>query len=296
MKDKPIFYYHSLSLFSVFILSCGIITLPFKSGDNFNLLAYLLCGIISVLVYLIEIPFCNFILSKNKKTTIILNIFTIILLLAVSVYSLFTLSDTFKEFSHFAKTILLPEYSLWISVVLFAIVCLIFSTRRQEDILKFALLTFILSFIIILFFFLLNLTKYEIKNIIIHRLPDFKELYNQSIPYFKKILFPILILPVYQIFAFNNSSKNTSVLGIIIGFLLLSLCLFGCVLLFGPQLAGKLSYPYTSFVSTITAGRLFTRLDGFAYIIYFASSLLKINLCFFVVNKSLKKINFILTK
>ena len=39
-------------------------------------------------------------------------------------------------------------------------------------------------------------------------------------------------------------------------------------MLFGPTFAARIEYPYTAAVSTVSVGRLFTRMDYFSYFIY----------------------------
>ena len=57
---------------------------------------------------------------------------------------------------------------------------------------------------------------------------------------------------------------------------MLLLCIAGSILLFGPNLAGELDYAYSQYISTFTVGRLFTRLDFFAYFLFFITSISKI--------------------
>ena len=57
----------------------------------------------------------------------------------------------------------------------------------------------------------------------------------------------------------------------------------GAAIVFGSDFAGKLKYPYASAISTVTLGNLFTRMDGFAYLIFFASVIVKITVCIKII-------------
>ena len=60
-------------------------------------------------------------------------------------------------------------------------------------------------------------------------MPDFKNLYVQTMPYIKKVVLPSLLL-VFLAKIFGNS-KKTAFLGIGIGNILLAICLLNSVLL-----------------------------------------------------------------
>ena len=84
--------------------------------------------------------------------------------------------------------------------------------------------------------------------------------------------------------------RKTLTLGLSFGFFLLGIAILLSVMIFGAELSGRLDYPFFSAVSTVTIGKLFTRMDYLAYFIYFSSALIKITICLFVTFSSLKKI------
>lgn len=278
MNKEKLFSYHSISLFALFILGEGIIVLPLKSADEYTFTGYLFTVLASLLLYTILLPLINCIFDEKRQ-----GFLKKIITLSVCVFSLFCAAETFKEFISFTSKILLPNTKIYISVIIFVLISVYFLVKRQEDILKFNLLSFAFVAIAMIFFLFATLKSFNLRNIFIFSFPSFKTLYNQSMPYFKTFLFPSLLLPVWQALVFKKSRPATAFLGLAVGTVSLGVAILCSVLLFGPTLSGRLDFPYASAISTITVGRLFTRLDGFSYFIYLACALSKITTCLFVV-------------
>ena len=70
-----------------------------------------------------------------------------------------------------------------------------------------------------------------------------------------------------------------AVLSVIFASLLLLICRLNVSFLFGESFAAALAYPYSEAVSTVTAGKLFARMEGWAYLMYYASSALRTSVC-----------------
>ena len=70
-----------------------------------------------------------------------------------------------------------------------------------------------------------------------------------------------------------------AVLSVIFASLLLLICRLNVSLLFGESFAAALAYPYSEAVSTVTAGKLFARMEGWAYLMYYAASALRTSVC-----------------
>ncbi len=290
---KTIYLSHSVALYSLFILGSAVIQIPSATADEFTFTGYLVTIVIGFLLYLAVIPIANRIFAENKSL-LPSKIPSCIILLAISVAVSFLAADTFTDFTSFVHSEILPDQSPFFSVAIFAATVLFFSLRRQEDILKFALLSFSFIAIAITVFSFLTLHNYNLRNIFIFRLPTVSQLIKQSKPYLLNPVLPSLLLPVYNSLVFKKCRKKEAFIGLGFGFIILGACILSSVLLFGPHLAGTLDFPYAASVSTVTVGRLFTRMDGFSYFIYFASALIQITVCIFIVKGCIEKINKIL--
>ena len=297
MNKKSVFSPHILCISGLFVIGSAVITLPSKVADRYTLTAFLTTAIISVLIFLIVTPIANLFFTdiSSLKKSLPLSLGAIILYLSVAVFSLFCFADTFKTFVRFASDLMFKGGALPIAVMLFGGLILFFVSRRQEDILKFALLSFIGLLITVIFFFLASMGDFEPENILIFRLPSFTELWKNAKPYLKEISIPIILLPIYRAMIFDKERKTLSLMGVISGYILLGLCLSSAVMLFGSNFAGQIEYPYAAAVSTVSIGRLFTRMDYFSYFIYFVSAVARVNVCLFTVRESLKRIS-VLTK
>lgn len=286
MTEKTNFKTHFACLSALFILGSGIITLPTKNADQYTLYALIISVLFTFLIYFVLSIIKKYFLEKTQNSKIF-KIFSAIIYTAISVYALFTFAYTFKIFTRFAAHILLRDTSFLTAAILLGLVVWFFASRKQVDILKFSLICLIAALPVILFFFLGAMDDYKIDNIFIYHFPEFKNLLKNLYPFLKEISFPIIIL-----FSFASSHKEntkSTITGIFIGYILLFLCISSAVMLFGSTFAARIEYPYTAAVSTVSVGRLFTRMDYFSYFIYFTSAIIKITVCIFTVKKCFKK-------
>lgn len=263
---------HFISLCVMFILGNAVISLPFEKADKFTFLGFLISFIISLLAY-----WTSFLLP-NKKEVLILS----------SLLCIWAVGDTFIDLVKFINATLLRENPKILAVLPFLICILFFCFAKQTAILKFCLISALVSVIAIVFFFGFTSPDFRLKNVIINSFPNIKNLYLQTMPYFKKITLPSLLLVIFA--KLNGFSKKTAFSGMALGNLLLAFCVLNSVLLFGSEFAGRLSFPYASAISTVTFGNLFSRLDGFAYFIYFASCLIKITVSVGIIKASIRGI------
>lgn len=291
MKSSRIFITHFISVSALFFMGNAIIKAPSNEADEFTFLAYLItCGL-GILLYLPLSFLARKIYLPSAENTVLFRIFKGFVYLILSIFSAFIIAETFKDYVNFTKNVILSASSLFSIISVFLLICLFFAFKRKEDVLKFALISFFAVFILVLFFFFAAMPNYSLRNIFIFRLPDIKTLFKQSLPYFKNPVLPSLLLPFYNILIFKKEKKSALFSGYLCGTLLLGLGILSAVLLFGTTFAGNLSFPYSSAVSTVSIGRLFTRLDGFSYFIYFSSALIRINVCIFIIYTSMKRLS-----
>ena len=72
---------------------------------------------------------------------------------------------------------------------------------------------------------------------------------------------------------------------------LFSLCTINVLGIFGSEFAATLRYPYAIAVSSAATGEIFSRLDGFFYIICFFCALIKIGAAINAFNQTRKALN-----
>lgn len=275
-------------MWALFILGNAVIALPAADADEFTFLGYLAACGIGLLLNLIALPAAKRLFSNNISRNVFIKALRCAAYIVTAVFAVFFAADTVNTLLHFIKDIVLINTPMLFIAAVFAAVAVYFATRRQEDVLKFFLISFWFALAVIIFFFIATSLEFDTANIIIFKLPNTNQFVSQFMPYFINPVLPSVLLSVYDAAVFGKTRYAAAVSGYITGCVLLGICTVGTVLLFGPTLAGQLDYPYSSAVSTVSIGRLFSRLDGFAYYIYFICALTKTTVCIFLARTCLR--------
>ncbi|MBE6750186.1 MAG: hypothetical protein E7560_03390 [Ruminococcaceae bacterium] len=290
MKNELNFKTHNASLIGLYILGNAIIFLPTKNADEYTFLAFLVVSTMALPFYMVISFLANKLFCK-QDLNLPAKIIAIVVLIGVAVFALFCAADTLKDFLKFISLYVLVDTNPMFIVILFAVCVFVFLRVKHTDILKFSILAFLFSLAVTLFFFFATAHNYELRNIFIFKLPSHAEFFKQAKPYLKEILFPLLLIPFLNLSLFGKLRTKTALVGIFSGISALGICVMGAVLLFGAELSGRLDFPFASAVSTVTMGRLFTRMDGLSYFVYFATALIKTVVCANVVKFCLSKFN-----
>ncbi len=290
MREKARFFTHTSVIWALFILGNACLIFPIENASKFTVLGYICAVLLGFIINLIALLLAKWVFCENTAKKPFKNAICSILYVAAAAFAAFCAADTFKSFIFFVKAIMLNHTALIFVVLIFGLAVLYFGAKRQEDILKFFLVAFWFVILIILFFFIANSLNFKLSNIFIFRLPDFSELYAQTKPYILNPFIPSVLLCVYNVFCFGKPRISAAVTGYFLGAVILGLCIASSVLLFGHSLASELAYPYSSAISTVSIGRLFTRLDGFSYYVYFISALAKITVCIFIIKEAILRI------
>ena len=293
--QKAVFYKSSAAACALFVRGNAVMVFPTKTADEYTFLGFLVSAVCGIGLCIAFIPIADALIRENSGGVFI-KIVKALVFLILAVAALHTAADAFSDFSDFSSEVILPDTAKAVITAVFGFAVIFFALKRQEDTLKFALIGFVFTAVAAVFFFFAMSENYNVSNIYISRLPDFGEFKNAVKPYFIKVTLPALLLPFYRGLVFGNKRSTACFTGTAIGYILLGLCILSPVMLFGTQLAGKLSYPYASAVSTVSVGKLFTRMDGFSYFIYFIAAITKINICIFIAVSALKKIRNLMNK
>lgn len=273
IKVNRDFYSHTVAISSFFIIGQFIISLPFIKSF-YSLLGFLISAAIGVL-------FCFFVIPLVKK---VVNIK--IILMATSVLCAFILANTFKTFCDFVSSVLYENY--FITVILFSFVCLYFGLKKAEDVLKFSLLSFVYSLFVLIIFILLLSPNLKLQNLSLLTNFEFGRLTESFFKTFFSIFSVVFLLGFFEFSILGRARKSAITIGVMIGALVLLVCALSVVFLFGEEFSAVIKYPFSEAVSTATIGKLFARLDIFIYFVFFFSSLLKIEVCIFVIKFCLK--------
>lgn len=294
MKCKSDYSKHITALSALFILGNAVITLPDASADEYCLAAYAASCAVAIAVYF-ALSYTVMLFSERVNTgKAIFRVLAVTVYLTAALLSLWCLALTFSDFTDFAGKAILSDTPNIFIALLFLFVCFVFSLCTNKSFLKFCLVAFFAALIPMLFFFFAVSDGYTLRNIFVFAFPKPGAFFKQMLPYLKNPMLPSLLLPVYNVLTFDDIKKNASLKGLAVGYALLGGCILSSVLLFGTEYASELDYAYSQSISTAVAGRLFTRLDGFSYFMYFACALVKITVCSRVMLLCLKKASALL--
>ena len=266
----PIYSKHIFCLFALFVLSGGILSAPFNASSGYTVYAFLISAILGILIYFFIAKY----FTKNK-------IFIGFSVLA----ALFCAVDSTADFCVFIKDSLLSETPIFLIAAVFVVVMVYAASKGKVVLLKFSLISFFCTSILIVFFFLATLENFENLNIFYVKEFEFSGLFETFAAYFKKIVFPVFVLPFFNGFYFEKPKKKSSLCGVAIGYGVLFLTIINSLFVFGEKFAQRVLYPYAAAVSTVTFGSFFTRLDGFAYIIYFSAVIVRVTACVLVLKE-----------
>lgn len=260
---KP-FSHHFVWLSTLFILGGSIINLPFAFTDKLTFLGFLIAFISAILL--------SFLVYKFD-----------FLKYPVFAVALYLIGDTLVVFLDFiSKNLLNKNQNFWI-LLLFLVPLIYFCFRKVTELYNFSLICGMICGLALIFFFSATFKDFNLENIYIYSFPNLKNLFYQTVPYIKGVTLSSAVLTLFA--KQNKTPKTVMISGVCIGSAFLLISIFNSLLLFGPALAGELSYPYASAISTVTFGNLFWRLDGFCYFIYFVTAVIKIAVCVSVVKK-----------
>lgn len=291
MNSRNNFSKHTAALSALFVLGNAVTVLPDVNADKYCFSAYIAATAAAFVLYFAFYPaisrFFDFsktpVTEKGTARALRLFIFPV-----TALASLWCLADTFYDFFRFSQQVILSDISQILVLIPVLTVCVVFATRRHTVCLKFALIAFWMSAILMLFFFLAISQGFNSHNIFVFALPRPIPFFKQMLPYIVNPVLPSLLLPVYNMLVIGKAEKSATLKGLTLGYILLGFSVLSSVLLFGTEYAAKTDYPYSQAIST-AAGKLFTRMDGFAYFIYFATAVVKITVCFQIMRICLKK-------
>ena len=100
---------------------------------------------------------------------------------------------------------------------------------------------------------------------------------------FARVFAPVTVAVIYLSCERKKAGGASVFRGLLFGCAILATCLACSVLIMGSAFSASCEYPYITAVSTVTAGKLFARMEGFAYMICFSASVIKTAVCLSII-------------
>lgn len=210
----------------------------------------------------------------SKKPSVLGVIFALVVIIA----ALCTAVTTASEFSSFAAHTMLSGVSELLIKAVFLLLCAYIASFGEGAVRKLSVITFTVAATVSVILFAFSARSFdmsETKDLLggISASGVIRELGN--------VFAPAVLALIYL----SGDAEKTrlgsrgAVLSVIFASLLLLVCRLNVSLLFGDSFAAALDYPYSEAVSTVTVGRLFARMEGWAYLMYYAASVLRATVC-----------------
>ncbi len=286
---KESFKPHIIGISALFVLGQAGITLPFKNSSEVTFLGFL----ISAATAFFAVWFLSFLLNRFMPDGTLSGIKKYLISaldIAVLVFSVYVFADCFEKFCQFISLFVLPETPQIVIGLLFAAVIAYLAVQKREVLYKLGLIAFFVSAVLLVVLFLFSVPRFEFKNIFLLRLPKADEIIGQAKPYLTEALLPLVILPFYVRLVAEKKENGYTVLGVLTGIVFLSITLLSSLLIFGSEASGRIEFPYSEAIGTVTVGDIFTRMDGFSYFVFFSSCFVKCEVCIAVISRCIKNI------
>lgn len=287
MKVKKGYFVHTVCLGVLFLLGDAVITQPFKGANEFTVLGFALAALIASLIAFISFPLTdNLFYNENKSNGNKLKKYAkSILYILICIWVISEASKSFSVFSDFVIAMILPGASKLLVAVVLGLSALAVCVEGHKVVLKFSLFASVLTAAAVILFFVFSFGELRMENISLLRFPELDGIWKQTLGFLYKVFLPVIIYIIYVRLNIGEKRNKETALGILFGAIILGVCLINTLLLFGPKLSGELKFPYAAAIGTVTIGELFTRMDGFSYLIYFAAILVKLTVCIDIIKK-----------
>ena len=212
--------------------------------------------------------------EKNGASRVIFFVLSV----AVAAAAIFVAGKTVWSFADFVGDVMLLRLPAVAVSVIFVLLCSYIAYCGEATVKKFTLVAFFVISLSALILFLLSLPALEFERIgrVLGGLGA-----NGVLKTFSEVFAPAVLAVVY-ISATGEKRARASLYGTVIATVLLTLCFLNVFLLLGG-LGNSEDYPYSVAVSTVTAGKLFVRMEGFSYIMYYAAGAVRVSVCISLV-------------
>ena len=273
--------FHKICIAAIFFFDTIALHIPLTGAKNGELSALIVAVACSVALYLLWYFIADRIYRSRNDNYIVKVI--CFLIIAFLVYANTVAAKNFTSYMN--EEVLIKNIRVFI-LLFFSAVCIYMVSKTNEVLAKSALILFVFIVIVMAIMLIVSFKNFEPVNV--------KELlkgkiFKRSFVYlYRAFLFP-MALAMFSRFAFYNATVKKDILGLLAGTGLILVCFFSTVATFTLKFASKIDYSYPMSISVVNIGELYTRMDGFAYFVFFFSALIRCSVCGFGIKMLLKK-------
>ena len=199
------------------------------------------------------------------------------LLALTIVASTATASSTASAFSRFVSLSMLSGVPTLAIRIAFLFLAASLALQGERSVKKFALVAFVITAAVAVMLFLLSAESLDVARI--------DALFKGGLSFsgvmgaLGRVVAPSILALIFLSLEKGEGCGGGVFLAVIFSSAILLLCRLNVSLLLGESLAASLEYPYSEAVSTVTAGKLFARLEGWAYLMYYAAAACRTSVC-----------------
>ena len=192
-----------------------------------------------------------------------------------AIAAFFIAAGSAREFSSFAADVMLIRIPFWGIASIFLGFCAYLAGKGAEVIQKFSFVAFLIIAVTVPMLFLLSSPNFEMLDVF--SLFDLKKISAGGVlSALGGVFAPAIIAIIY--FSLHKNTKmrpRSALLSVLISAAILLICFLNVTLLLGEGFGKTREYPYSEAVSAVSAGKLFARMEGFVYMIYYAAAAVK---------------------
>lgn len=282
MIEKAIGPKHKICILALFIMGNYLLTAPQGAAGKDSALAFLAGLVFCVPLYMVYIRIHSLIGDKTLAQALPLLLGKAagsLLLVVFALYSLIVAILTVRSLTQFIKITALPQTPSFLPAILLALLSVWLVKNRFSVLAKFSTAYFFVAAACVVFLFAMSVPNMRLHNMMPVLYGNAQDMGAQALRDVGLSLGQAALL----LFVFRNDHKKEGrrvyFLGLALGGLLLLLCILNSLLIFGEPFLQKLSYPYYSAVSVVSAGQIFTRMESMTYGVYVICSLVKLSVC-----------------
>lgn len=266
---------HKVALAALFTVGNALLRYPWRQSDTNVLFLFLLSVVGALLPAFLLYPVFRRIWRKpvGKKKSRLFGVALLSVLFAV--YALYCAWRSCADYVDFSVELVLPRGNRFLLTALFLACAVGLSRLTDKGMDSFSLLAFIGVVLCAVFLFVVGIPHFQITHLRADLFVwDVSVL--ESVPtLWKESLLPLTVLSLYFALTVPRGGERSLALGTGIGCVILFLCVLQAILTFGTAYAAQLTYPYSYATRILSVGQYFFRLEGFSYLLDYASCLLR---------------------
>ena len=285
MKESHERGLHKIAVGMLFTVGNSLIRFPWRAADPKVTWLFVLSGIGALLPACLLYPcfrrlFCAPLGRSGLRLTV-----AAVSAVAIGGYALYVAWHCAKDYIAYAGEMILMERQNLLFGLGFLLCAVLLSRLPRHGIDAFALIAATAVIFSVLLLFLFGISQYHTEYLS-WRLPaTFAELAGDTLPLWRETVLPLVILSAYLALSNPRRGEKSLVLGTLLGYAALFLCVLQTLLTFGAGFSSGLSYPYSHAVRVVSFGQYFFRPEIFSYGLDFAACLVRAAVCLATVKR-----------